>query len=167
MNDIFHFVERPYNLRSDCTLERKRDHTVYHGSESLSSLAPKLRDLLPNSIKNSPSLKEFKTEINTWAFERCPCRICQRYVGRVGFIFNSFHRFCTFGLVMLLLDHLHIIFLNCTSFSDIFSRNQATCNLFNYQRFSVLYYQVYIFYIFTFTYFNQVVKILGVSVYIF
>ena len=86
MNDIFHFVKRPYNLRSDYTLERKRDHTVYHGSESLSSLAPKLWDLLPNSIKNSASLKEFKTIINTWAFERCPCRICKKYVGRVGFI---------------------------------------------------------------------------------
>ena len=55
MNDIFHFVERPYNLRSDYELERKRDHTVHHGSESLSSLAPKLWDLLPNSIKNSAS----------------------------------------------------------------------------------------------------------------
>ena len=86
MNDIFHFVERPYNLRSDYTLERKRDHTVYHGSESLSSLAPKLWDLLQNSIKNSASLKEFKTKINTWAFERCLCRICKKYVGRVGFI---------------------------------------------------------------------------------
>ena len=86
MNDIFHFVERPYNLRSDYTLERKRDHTVYHSSESLSSLAPKLWDLLPNSIKNSASLKEFKTKINTWAFERCPCRIRKKYVGRVGFI---------------------------------------------------------------------------------
>ena len=146
MNDIFHFVERPCNLRSDYILERKRDHTVYHGSESLSSLAPKLWDLLPNSIKNSASLKEFKTKINTWAFESCPCRICKKYVGRVGFIlFKSFHRFCTFGFFMLLLDHLYIIFLNCVSFSDIFSRNQATCNLFNYQRFSILYNHVYIF----------------------
>ena len=34
MNDIFHFEERPYNFRSDYTLERKQDHTVYHGSES-------------------------------------------------------------------------------------------------------------------------------------
>ena len=32
-----------------------------------------------------------------------------------------FHRFCTFGFVILLLDHLHIIFLICTLFSDIFS----------------------------------------------
>ena len=65
MNDIFHFVESPYNLRSDYTLERKRDHTGYHISESLSSLNPKLCDLLPNSIKKSASLKEFKTKINT------------------------------------------------------------------------------------------------------
>ena len=85
MNDIFNFVERPYNLRKDFTLERKGDHTVYHGSESLYSLAPKLWDLLPNSVKNSASLKEFKTKINIWAFERCPCRICKKYVGRVGF----------------------------------------------------------------------------------
>ena len=32
MNDIFHFVERPYNLRSDYTLKRKQDDTVYHSS---------------------------------------------------------------------------------------------------------------------------------------
>ena len=35
MNNIFHFVERPCHLRSNYTLERKRDHIVYHGSESL------------------------------------------------------------------------------------------------------------------------------------
>ena len=40
MNDIFHFVERPYNLRSEYTLERKRDHTLYSGSESLLPLLP-------------------------------------------------------------------------------------------------------------------------------
>ena len=50
MNGIFHFLERPYNLRSNCTLERKRDYTVYHGLKSFSSLAPKLWDLLPNSM---------------------------------------------------------------------------------------------------------------------
>ena len=48
MNDIFRFMEIPYNLRSDYTLKRKQDHAVYHGSESLSSLAPKLWEILPN-----------------------------------------------------------------------------------------------------------------------
>ena len=33
MNDIFHFVERPYNLMSDYTLKRNRDSTVYHDWE--------------------------------------------------------------------------------------------------------------------------------------
>ena len=40
-NDIFHFVESPYNL-SDYAIGRKQDHTVYHGSENISSIAPKL-----------------------------------------------------------------------------------------------------------------------------
>ena len=47
MNVIFLFAERRYNLRSNCTLERKRDHYVYHGSESRSFPAPKLWHILP------------------------------------------------------------------------------------------------------------------------
>ena len=86
INDIFHFVERLYNLTINYTLERKRDHTVYHDSESLSSLAPKLWDLLLNSTKNSASLKEFKTKTKAWAFDHYPCRICKKYVERAGFI---------------------------------------------------------------------------------
>ena len=57
IHDVFHFVESPYNLRSDYTLKRKRDHTVYHDSQNLSSLALKLWDLVLNSIKNSAFLK--------------------------------------------------------------------------------------------------------------
>ena len=86
MNNIFRFVEKPYKLTSHHKLERKGDHTVYHGSENISSFAPKLWDLLPNSIKDSASLKYFKTKNNTWAADRCPFRICKKYVGRLGFI---------------------------------------------------------------------------------
>ena len=43
MNDIIYFLDKPYNLITNYTLKRKRDHTVYHVSEILSSLAPKLR----------------------------------------------------------------------------------------------------------------------------
>ena len=90
MNGIFHFLEIPYNLRSNYTLERKRDHTVYHGSESLSFLAPKLQNLLTNSLKNSASFKELKTKINTWAADRFACRICKKYVGRVVLLHFQF-----------------------------------------------------------------------------
>ena len=63
-------------MRSYC-LSRLRD---------FSSFAPKLKDLLAKSTKNSLSEKQFKTKINTWAGDSCPCRICKKYVGRVGFI---------------------------------------------------------------------------------
>ena len=42
MNDISQFMETPYNLRSNCTLERKRYHTICHDSERFSFPAPKL-----------------------------------------------------------------------------------------------------------------------------
>ena len=52
--------------------------------------------------------------------------------------FKSFQGFCTFGFVIISLDHLYI-FLSCTSCSDIFSGNQLTCILFNYLIFSILF----------------------------
>ena len=85
MNDIFHFVKRPCNLRSDYTLEIKQIILFITAQRVFLPLLPNC-GILPNSIKTSASLKEFKTKINTWAFERCPCRICKKYVGRVGFI---------------------------------------------------------------------------------
>ena len=64
MNDIFHFVERRF-CKKRLYIKKKTRSYVYHGSESLSSRAPKLWDILPNSIKKSTFLKEFKTKINT------------------------------------------------------------------------------------------------------
>ena len=119
-------MERLYNLTINYTLERKRDHTVYHDSESLSSLAPKLWDLLLNSTKNSASLKESKQKLKLGHLTAVLVEYARNML-REQDSFKSFHRFCTFGFVMVLLDHLRIIFLSCTSFSDIFSRSQATC----------------------------------------
>ena len=73
MNDIFHFVERPYDLRSNFSLERKRDFTAYHGLESLSPLFFILLDIQPNSVKNSAFLKEVKTKINAKIAGYCSC----------------------------------------------------------------------------------------------
>ena len=40
MKDIFHSVQKPYNLRNDSTLHGRRNRTVYFGTESISFLAP-------------------------------------------------------------------------------------------------------------------------------
>ena len=41
MADIFHFVEKPYNLRNNSIIQRQANRTVYFKTESISSLAPK------------------------------------------------------------------------------------------------------------------------------
>ena len=39
--DIFHFVQKPYNLRNDSTLLRQRNRAINFGTERISFLAPK------------------------------------------------------------------------------------------------------------------------------
>ena len=86
IKDIFIFVQKPYNLRNDSTLQRRTNRTVYFGTESISSLAPKIWEIVPCEIKNAKSLDNFKKRIKLWATHKCPCRLCKRYIGNVGFI---------------------------------------------------------------------------------
>ena len=66
--------------------ERRRVNSVWHGTELVSYLCPKIWDLVPNEIKESESLNGFKFKIKRWVPEGCPCRICKIYLGQVGFI---------------------------------------------------------------------------------
>ena len=84
MKDIFHSVQKPCNLRNDSTLQRRRNRTMYFGTESISFLAPKIWEIVPCEIKNAKSLDIFFK--NKALGNRCPCRLCERYIGNVGFI---------------------------------------------------------------------------------
>ena len=79
MADIFHFVEKPYNLRNNPIMQRQANRTVYFGTESISSLAPKLWELIPSEIKSARKKKSRTTD-------KCLCRLCKTYVGNIGFI---------------------------------------------------------------------------------
>ena len=59
MKCIFNFVQKPYNLRNDSTLQRRTNRTVYFGTESISSPAPKIWEIVPCEIKNAKSLDIF------------------------------------------------------------------------------------------------------------
>ena len=50
--------------------------------------APPLTDLSKvfEYIENYPSLREFKTDFNTWTADHCPFKICKKYVRREEFI---------------------------------------------------------------------------------
>ena len=66
-------------------MQSQENRTVYFGTESISSLAPKLWELIPSEMKNA-KLNIFKEKIKSWATEKCPCRLCKTYVGNIGCI---------------------------------------------------------------------------------
>ena len=76
MKDIFHFVQKPYNLRNYSTVQSRRNCIVYFGTESISSCAPKIWEIVPCEIKNAKSLDIFK-EKKLWTTDKCPCRFCK------------------------------------------------------------------------------------------
>ena len=58
LNENFLFTEK-HDIRSK---EKEEIDTLYFGSESLSSLAPKKWRLVPDTIKNKKSLSSFKSQ---------------------------------------------------------------------------------------------------------
>ena len=86
MKELFAPKMSSYDLRNDNSFKRRRVKSVWHGTESVSYLGPKIWDLVPNEIKESESLNGFKFKIKRWVPEGCPCRICKIYLGQVGFI---------------------------------------------------------------------------------
>ena len=68
------------------SFKRRRVKSVWHSTESVSYLGPKIWDLVPNEIKESEPLNAFKFKIKRWVPEGCPRRICKIYLGQVGFI---------------------------------------------------------------------------------
>ena len=60
-------------------LFRKRNRTVFYGTENLSSLAPRIWELIPQSLKGETELSQLKTKIKTWT-TKCPCRLCKKYI---------------------------------------------------------------------------------------
>ena len=60
--------------------------TVYHETESISYLGPKIWDIVPAEMKNAISLNSFKAQSKKWLPFNCPCRLCKPYINGVGFL---------------------------------------------------------------------------------
>ena len=67
-------------------LKKNRYFTFHYGSESLVSLAPKIWELAPDSIREVKTLSIFKNKIKAWTTDKCPFRLCKNYIWKVGFI---------------------------------------------------------------------------------
>ena len=78
--------EHHYNLRNNVHFITPQIRAVYHGSESISFLGPKIWNILPDRLENVTSLEAFKIQIKKWKLQNCPCRLCRVYVQNVGFV---------------------------------------------------------------------------------
>ena len=86
MSELFTLKNNAYNPRGGNRLNYDAVKTVNNGIESISYLAPKNWEQVPDEIKNSSSLKIFKGKIKTWVPNSCPCRLCKTYIPNVGFL---------------------------------------------------------------------------------
>ena len=87
MKDVFPLSENLcYNIWNKRTFHSRNIRTVHFGSETLSHLAPKIWELVPEEIKKLKSATSFKNAIKKWEPANCPCRLCQTYIFQVGFV---------------------------------------------------------------------------------
>ena len=88
VREIFQERSVPYNLRSDNNFASRHVNSVYHGTESLSFLGPKIWEQVPPELKALESLNIFKAQIKKWIPLNCPCRLCRTYLPQISFIQN-------------------------------------------------------------------------------
>ena len=79
-------TQNHYSLRNAHYFQIPFVRTVYHGTESISYLGPKIWDIVPAEMKNTISLNSFKAQIKKCLPSNCPCRLCKAYINGVGFL---------------------------------------------------------------------------------
>ena len=85
-----------YNLRNQPEFTVWPIKTLHYVLNSLAYVGPRIWELLPNNSKRLESVEAFKSKINGWIHENCPCRICKRYIYQAGFIQIHLNRFYLF-----------------------------------------------------------------------
>ena len=86
MNSVFPTREISYNLRNKNPFQSGNVSTVFNGTETISFRGPKTWAIVPDNIKESSSLMEFKSKIRKWEPKGCTCRLCKVYINNLGFI---------------------------------------------------------------------------------
>ena len=86
MDEIFLKRSVTYNLRNANTFLLPMVHTVNYGTESVRYKGQRIWHSLPQEIKDSSSVQQFKNKIKYWNNEGCDCRLCRQYIPRLGFL---------------------------------------------------------------------------------
>ena len=86
LNEIFPDSNNAVNLRQKSSFQTFNVKSVYKGTETVSFRGPQLWSIIPDNIKKSQTLSEFKSKIKKWKPKGCMCRMCKIYIKNVGFI---------------------------------------------------------------------------------
>ena len=86
VKSIFPEKKVPYNLRNKNPFKSTNVRTVFHGTETIRFRGPKVWELVPDEIKTSKTLIEFKNKIRVWEPVGCTCRLCKTFVHNLGFL---------------------------------------------------------------------------------
>ena len=87
MKEVFPFNENTsYSARNKINFHSRVIQLVTFDSETLSSLAPKILELVSLEIKNVKLVACFKRAIKKWKPINSHCRLCRTYVFQVGFV---------------------------------------------------------------------------------
>ena len=66
MPELFCAIQTHFNLRNPHHFANPSKNYVYHGSESISSLGPRIWNLVSDSLKEFDSISSFKKIINRY-----------------------------------------------------------------------------------------------------
>ena len=88
LKKVFLHDQKKIPSRHESYFKSRSIRTVFSGAESLSYLGPKIWDIVPSTLKEIATLKEFKEKIKHWKPSLCPCRNCRIYIDGVGFIWK-------------------------------------------------------------------------------
>ena len=86
MKDIFVVKNSYYSLRNPNHFQLPNVRTTIYGIENIQFRGCSLWSSLPNSMKNSESLQEFKRRIKHWDEISCNCRLCKVFIKDIGFL---------------------------------------------------------------------------------
>ena len=76
MFDMFNIKKQMYNLRKSRMLCLPTFNTIKYGKRCFKYNGCHLWNLLPEDIKHSTTLYQFKRLIKQWAGPTCPCNMC-------------------------------------------------------------------------------------------
>ena len=80
--------EQHYDLRKNSQFTIPPIRTVYHGSESISFLGPKIWNILPDRLKNVNSIEAFKMQIKKGNLKIAHVRFA-RFMFKMSVLFTS------------------------------------------------------------------------------